>query len=471
MVGRFRVQQINRPNIDLAQRVLCLALAVVLVAAMPLASHEATCIQLPVPCPARPILLDVDGAVVNSVEEDETGEPLLLLRPRKEESTPSGEAGVSWGRQIIWNDSHGAVDLWREGDGTEHSDRTGKWAARIESGAMVFVTLDPPRPQAFYVSEPGETEARWRFSMVPYARWYRYFNSSTRAHFEAEAPGWEARRMRFLQRYFEATGQVWEGWAARPPPRLPMLNTSQLGHTSVVHSSHPLWQPCPDTPSKLCRPPNSTELQIRREVLCSAPQLLLLHGVLSPAEADFIRVQAIQQGLVPSQTNDKAISSRRNSSQTWLKRGSSALLDTIFRRLAEVVGLPEAILWPHANAEMLQVVKYLPGEVYNQHTDWGGEEPWDRYLTVLLYLSDPPQQGGRTAFPRAERCLPTLGTTPQLHPAKGSALAFYSMVADGNFDKTSEHAALPIWDEGTEKWVCNLWVWEPTRRGRLVEHL
>ena len=103
----------------------------------------------------------------------------------------------------------------------------------------------------------------------------------------------------------------------------------------------------------------------------------------------------------------------------------------------------------------------------------------DRFLTVLLYLSPPPERGGRTSFPevscrnmcrvwwwqyahvvQARRCQPHLGAAPELHPPQGSALAFYSMLPDGNFDAASKHAALPVEIGGPEKWIANVWVWD-----------
>ena len=146
-------------------------------------------------------------------------------------------------------------------------------------------------------------------------------------------------------------------------------------------------------------------------------------------------------------------------------------MDRVFKRLAQVFGLPERQLKPHGIAEMLQVLRYRRGEHYMPHTDYGGEDAHDRFLTVLLYLTDPPPAGGRTAFPEVQRCQPRLGSVPKLHPRKGDALAFYSMRTDGNFDRTSLHAALPVETEGHEKWLCNLWIWDPARKASPLDYL
>jgi len=139
--------------------------------------------------------------------------------------------------------------------------------------------------------------------------------------------------------------------------------------------------------------------------------------------------------------------------------------------LSDVMRLPEENLWPHSNAEMLQVLRYRKGEGYLSHTDFGGEDPHDRFVTILIYLSDPPPEGGRTSFPEAQRCQSRLGATPALHPQKGDALAFYSMRKDGNFDIASKHTALPHHTNGFEKWACNLWVWDPARKANPLDYL
>ena len=82
------------------------------------------------------------------------------------------------------------------------------------------------------------------------------------------------------------------------------------------------------------------------------------------------------QGMERSSTSREGV--MRNSTQSWLRRNHSVELDKIFRRIADVMQLPESILWPHLNAEMLQVVRYTATQVYDPHWDYVAEEPWDR---------------------------------------------------------------------------------------------
>ena len=57
-----------------------------------------------------------------------------------------------------------------------------------------------------------------------------------------------------------------------------------------------------------------------------------------------------------------------------------------------------------------------------------------------------------TGFARSEKGI-------KIHPGKGNAVLFYNLCEDGNGDVKSQHAALPV--RKGEKWLANLWVWDP----------
>ena len=144
----------------------------------------------------------------------------------------------------------------------------------------------------------------------------------------------------------------------------------------------------------------------------------------------------------------------------WLHRHKSPILDTMSKRFADVLGLREADLNPGGIAEELQVVKYRHGQKYDPHHDFsdrGGSGYGQRFLTLLLYVVVPPE-GGHTSFPKAYD-----GRGMRLKPPRrGGAVLFYSMLPDGNGDDLSLHAGQAV-QGGHEKWVCNLWVWDPNR--------
>ena len=76
---------------------------------------------------------------------------------------------------------------------------------------------------------------------------------------------------------------------------------------------------------------------------------------------------------------------------------------------------------------------------------------------MLLYLNDEGLVGGETSFPRWLNANTT--EILKVKPELGKAILFYNQLPDGNYDERSQHAAMPV-IEG-EKWLTNLWVWDP----------
>ena len=115
-----------------------------------------------------------------------------------------------------------------------------------------------------------------------------------------------------------------------------------------------------------------------------------------------------------------------------------------------------------SHAEPAQVVRYLPGQKYNEHHDFfdraapsfaaktcvGGQ----RLATVLAYLREP-DSGGRTSFPSLR-----MGFDPR----KGDALLWWNLKEDGREDVMTLHAGEPV--VSGEKWALNLWLRERPNR-------
>lgn len=145
-------------------------------------------------------------------------------------------------------------------------------------------------------------------------------------------------------------------------------------------------------------------------------------------------------------------------------------------------------------ADGLQVLRYQTEQAYISHPDYfdkhtSTDHNWDptkggtnRMATLLLYLSDV-EEGGQTVFPAVpnpepsevptvadqlfdkstwqhkmiQQCYSSLAITPE----KGSAILFYSQLANGQLDSRSMHGACPVLT-GT-KWAANLWFWNQCR--------
>ena len=207
------------------------------------------------------------------------------------------------------------------------------------------------------------------------------------------------------------------------------------------------------------------------------PRVFTIPNFLSKQECNQLLEQAKTEGLKPStlQSGTRARQQRdkssRSSSNTWLPRYTSEVVETIYRRAAHLLQIDESLLQKKANdilhahehslAESLQVVRYKESEEYTAHHDFVYPPTFHRhqptrFATVLLYLNDD-FEGGESVFPRAANARFHEGIT--IKPRRGTAVLFYNMLPDGNMDDLSQHSSQPI--ERGEKWLANLWVWEP----------
>jgi prolyl 4-hydroxylase len=148
------------------------------------------------------------------------------------------------------------------------------------------------------------------------------------------------------------------------------------------------------------------------------------------------------------------------------------LLRLLDQRTAEFLRIPST------HQEHLQVLRYLPGEKYDQHHDYFDPALYqndretlemtrhgkrNRFATFFWYLSDVTS-GGETSFPKVEGRSPTsmldcAGTGSLLvRPEQGKVVLFYSLTSAGRLDPRSIHGACPVGPDSV-KWAANKWVW------------
>jgi len=250
------------------------------------------------------------------------------------------------------------------------------------------------------------------------------------------------------------------------------------------------------------------------KVLSCAPRVLETKRFLSPVEvqhlidlATGVKGDVVMKPSTVSASNVKVNnkkekkvrggSNARSSTGGWIHREQDVIVDTIFRRIADLLNVDEQLmrdqdrghdslendeeLFPTHDriVEAMQLVRYGPGEEYSAHHDFTYPSIEDRYqpkryATVLLYLTgesdvvengvrhstkfgDKGLEGGGTTFPRA--------VTTDFHdgikikPQSGKAVVFYNVLPDGNFDQLSQHAGEKV-EQGV-KYVANVWVWDP----------
>jgi len=319
----------------------------------------------------------------------------------------------------------------------------------------------------------------------------------------------------FARDYRVATGRTWYGMFPRPPPSFPMWSADYFGQIHTVKTLHNHYHTIPpkkqlsrlklddmnsrDLQHHTPNYKNAGELTLKLNVISCRPRVFEIDRFLSQAEVNHLLHIATKENKLKnstvSATGDSAtantLSDTRSSTNTWIYREQSYIVDTIYRRAADVLQINESLLRDHltdnsgasvplreqkslklhqewsGRAEALQIVRYKAGQMYTAHHDFTFPEaasPYQptRYATILLYLNGSGDEreildGGQTAFPRARNAQSSTGIT--VTPEGGKAVLFYNMLPDGNMDDLSQHASLPV--KSGEKWLANLWVWDP----------
>mmetsp|Transcript_16402 Transcript_16402/g.22838 ORF Transcript_16402/g.22838 Transcript_16402/m.22838 type:complete len:172 (-) Transcript_16402:190-705(-) len=162
----------------------------------------------------------------------------------------------------------------------------------------------------------------------------------------------------------------------------------------------------------------------------------------------------------------------RSSTNTWIERSASEIVNGIYQRAADVFQIDESLLRHRSEehstlathnsiAESLQLTRYRKNQEYAPHHDFvyprvSNRYQPTRYATLLIYLNDN-FEGGETIFPRATNGEYHDGI--KIQPKAGTAVLFYNMLPDGNVDDLSQHGGKKVVN-GT-KWVANMWVWDP----------
>ena len=134
---------------------------------------------------------------------------------------------------------------------------------------------------------------------------------------------------------------------------------------------------------------------------------------------------------------EKVVSQGRTSENAWCRAGcdDQPLVRSVIERIEKVTQVP------YGNYEQFQVLRYLPGQYYRTHHDYGVSQKslacGPRVLTFFLYLSDV-EEGGETDFPRLDIRVP---------PKKGKALLWPSVMSEDLLQQAREpsHRWMPRW--------------------------
>ena len=299
--------------------------------------------------------------------------------------------------------------------------------------------------------------------------------------------------------YQTQTARPWYGMFPRPPPIYHMWSADYFGQTHTIQTTQTYYQKLP--PRKMLKPMTMMDMEQRHDehhvsyrsnnaellplnltVISCRPRVFEIRNFLSTVEVNHLLSIASKSKLEEStvsagdtgDTYEKMkYNQARSSSNTWIYREESPIVDTIYRRAAAVMNIDEKYMRDRlfdyntddpvksSRAEALQLVHYDVGQHYTPHHDFtfpsslNSYQP-TRFVTLLLYLNDEGLEGGETAFPKGVNAESPSGL--MVTPEMGKAVLFYNMLPDGNMDDLSQHASLPV--RKGEKWLANLWVWD-----------
>jgi len=258
---------------------------------------------------------------------------------------------------------------------------------------------------------------------------------------------------------------------------------------------------------------NNNSMTLNVKVVSCAPRVVEVKKFLSPVEVQHLINLAsgmtgnvhMEQSRVLASTSTRgkrmrgdAMAEVRSSKGGWIHREQDVVVDTIFRRVADLLKIDEHLMRDHYPiegladdedlppthdrvVEAMQLLRYEPGNGYTAHHDFtfpsiGSRYQPRRFASVLLYLTgegdviengvrfpstgvdnEKALLGGETTFPRA--ITTDFHDGIKIKPQSGKAVMFYNVLPDGNMDDLSQHASEKV--EKGVKYVANIFVWDP----------
>lgn len=390
------------------------------------------------------------GKCMESFDADPLGKlnmPYLTYMQSAEEAKrekPGGAMGVKFKNfqpkdlNIYWDDGT-YPGVYNGGIGSLASTSTNSY----EGHSFRFITKDTQEEVAYITMKYGKN-----------------------MYFVDPIPGSKQAKSRYYKNALEEQQKVEEyqakngfPWLAHnkrlgKPPKLHYWPADSIGQTHTVRVNGYMTCNPKTNPENNCL---GEDFNVDLVVAAKSPRVLVIHNMLNDFERDHIielGKSRIGRSKVGGSNEDNFASNTRTSQHGWLSRKSSPVMNNLFSRFSKVLNITERVL--NRNSELLQVVRYEAGQQYTPHHDFfDTSDNTMRFITMLLYLQNPPEGGG-TSFPKAYG-----GRGLEVKPPPGTAVLFYSGLPDGNADDFSLHSGLRV-NSGT-KWLCNLWVWDPKK--------
>eukprot|EP00927_Polykrikos_kofoidii_P024355 TRINITY_DN22160_c0_g1_i1.p1 TRINITY_DN22160_c0_g1~~TRINITY_DN22160_c0_g1_i1.p1 ORF type:complete len:466 (+),score=76.24 TRINITY_DN22160_c0_g1_i1:126-1523(+) len=189
-----------------------------------------------------------------------------------------------------------------------------------------------------------------------------------------------------------------------------------------------------DDPPPKVDPETGIPTSVHVYVVSQDPEMKVVPHCFSDVECDHL-LGLVKGHWVPSLVGSSAsavpgksgsiknnLSKNRTSWSCQTRYAQTAILERLEHRLASVAGVPVSQL------ERFNMVRYSPGELFNEHHD-GKFRP----RTVFVYLNDLPEEDGE-----GDTFFPFLGVS--FKPRKGTAVIWSNALPCGKEDSRMMHA-------------------------------
>lgn len=207
-----------------------------------------------------------------------------------------------------------------------------------------------------------------------------------------------------------------------------IVEMPRANHLTVVDSRTLL----PDSEAPKVDPETGLPATLQAYVVSSDPKMTVLPHFFSEEECDHL-IKMVEGCWMPSLVGganyvagkqgedadqgsvENSVSQTRTSWSCMLRYAQTDIVERLEHRVATIAGLPGGV----AQMERMNMVRYAPGELFNEHHD-GKFRP----KTVFVYLNDLPEDDdqGDTFFP-------ILGYS--FKPRRGTAVLWANATPDG----------------------------------------
>lgn len=228
-----------------------------------------------------------------------------------------------------------------------------------------------------------------------------------------------------------------------------------------------------------------SSMELKLKTLSVAPQVFEVRRFLSKVEVKHLIDLAsgvkgdvlLNPSTVSSSTSENKKKEAGTSTNGWIHREQDVVVDTIFRRVADLLKIDEHLMRDRVPddavegdslptneriVEAMQLIRHEEGQEYSPRHDFAYPPILNRYqpkrfATILMYLTGADLEGGETVFPKSVTTDNHDGL--KIKPQSGKALVYYNVLPDGNTDDLSQHGGSKV--RNGAQYLASIWVWDP----------